>query len=90
MEPKKNPISWLKAMCQDDAPNVADELSDEVLAEIGFDPLRHLKKDASGLWQLHDDGSESFVQLRDKMRMIARDRNEDSTDTDTRPAAQGH
>lgn len=61
-----------------------------LLAEIGFDPLRHLKKDASGLWQLHDDGSESFVQLRDKMRMIARDRNEDSTDTDTRPAAQGH
>ncbi len=61
-----------------------------LLAQIGFDPLRHLKRDSQGLWSLHDDGSTSYVKLRDTMRSIARDRNEDSTDTDLRPTAQGH
>lgn len=46
----------------------------------GFDPLRHLKRDSQGLWQLHDDGSESFIQFRDVMRQIAKLRNEDSID----------
>src|SRR5208282_5482123 len=49
-----------------------------LLAQIGFDPLRHLKRDSQGLWQLHDDGSESYVKLRDTMRSIAKERNEDS------------
>ncbi len=51
-----------------------------LLAEIQFDPTAHLKRDSSGLWQLHDDGSESFTKLRDGMRSIAADRNEDSID----------
>jgi hypothetical protein len=53
----------------------------EILAKFGFDPLRHLKRDSQGLWQLHDDRSTSFVQIRDMMRRVARERNEDSIDT---------
>ena len=41
-----------------------------LLAKIGFDPLRHLKKDFQGLYQLHDDPNYGFVQLRDMMRKI--------------------
>lgn len=49
-----------------------------LLASIGFDPARHLKRDSQGLWQLHDDRSDAFVSLRDMMRRIAHERNEDS------------
>jgi hypothetical protein len=52
-----------------------------LLAKVGFDPLRHLKRDSQGLWQLHDDRSAAFPQLRDLLRSIAHDRNEDSIDT---------
>lgn len=52
-----------------------------LLAKFGFDPLRHLKRDFHGLWQLHDDRSTAFVQIRDMMRRIAMERNEDSIDT---------
>jgi hypothetical protein len=51
-----------------------------ILARYGFDPLRHLKKDAHGLYQLHDDRSTAFVQIRDAMRRVAVERNEDSID----------
>jgi len=51
-----------------------------ILARIGFDPLRHLKRDFQGIWELHDDGTEAFPKLRDFMRRIARERNEDSID----------
>lgn len=51
-----------------------------ILAQFGFDPLRHLKRDASGLWQLHDDRSTAFVKIRDMMRVVAAERNEDSID----------
>lgn len=51
-----------------------------LLSRFGFDPLRHLKRDYQGLWQLHDDRSTAYVQLRDMMRRIAADRNEDSID----------
>jgi hypothetical protein len=51
-----------------------------LLAKFGFDPQRHLKRDASGLYQLHDDRSTAYVQLRDMMRRVAKDRNEDSID----------
>lgn len=51
-----------------------------LLAEIGFDPSKHLKRDFQGLWQLNDDGTEAFIRLRDAMRVIARERNEDSID----------
>lgn len=61
-----------------------------LLAKFGFDPLRHLKKDGYGLWQLHDDRSTSFVQIRDAMRRIAAERNEDSNDTRLDLQSQGH
>lgn len=51
-----------------------------MLSEFGFDPLRHLKRDTHGLWQLHDDRSTTFVKLRDMMRRVAKERNEDSID----------
>lgn len=53
-----------------------------LLAKIGFDPLRHLKRDYQGLYQLHDDRSTAYVQLRDVLRRIAKERNEDSIDVD--------
>lgn len=52
-----------------------------LLAQFGFDPLRHLKRDSQGLYQLHDDRSTAYVQIRDLMRKIALERNEDSIDT---------
>lgn len=61
-----------------------------LLARIGFDPLRHLKRDSQGLWQLHDDRSTAFVQLRDSMRKIAKERDEDSNDTRLDLWEQGH
>jgi len=61
-----------------------------LLAQIGFDPLRHLKRDYQNLWQLHDDRSTAFVQLRDMMRKIAGERNEDSDDTRLDLWSQGH
>jgi hypothetical protein len=51
-----------------------------LLAKFGFDPPRHLKRDAAGLWQLHDDRSTAYVQMRDMLRVIAKERNEDSID----------
>ncbi len=51
-----------------------------LLAKLGFDPPRHLKRDSQGIWQLHDDRSEAFVKIRDTMRRIAHERNEDSID----------
>lgn len=51
-----------------------------LLAQFGFDPLRHLKRDYQNLYQLHDDRSTAYVQMRDMMRRVAKDRNEDSID----------
>jgi hypothetical protein len=48
-----------------------------LLAQIGFDPTRHLKRDAAGLWQLNDLGEDSYIKLRDTMRAVAKERNED-------------
>ncbi len=48
-----------------------------LLAQCGFDPTRHLKRDWQGLYQLNDDGSDDFVNLRDGFRRIALERNED-------------
>ena len=50
-----------------------------ILARLQFDPLRHLKRDSQGLWQLHDDGSDQYIGLRDSFRKIAVERDEDST-----------
>lgn len=49
-----------------------------LLAQFGFDPPRHLKRDWQGLYQLNDDRSTAYVQIRDMMRAIAKERNEDS------------
>ena len=51
-----------------------------LLAKVGFDPLRHLKRDMQNIFQLHDDRSTAFVKLRDILRKIAKERNEDSID----------
>lgn len=51
-----------------------------LLAKFGFDPLRHLKKDYQGVYSLHDDRSTSYVKIRDLMRVVAKERNEDSID----------
>lgn len=61
-----------------------------LLAKFGFDPERHLKRDWQGLYQLHDDRSDAFVQLRDMMRRIAFDRNEDSIDVYIPKGADRH
>lgn len=51
-----------------------------LLAQIGFDPTRHLKRDSQGLWCLNDLGEDSYIKLRDTMRAISKSRNEDSTE----------
>lgn len=61
-----------------------------LLAQIGFDPLHHLKRDAAGIFQLHDDGSDAYVKLRDTLRTIAVERDEDSNDTRLDLWDQGH
>jgi hypothetical protein len=48
------------------------------LAKTRFDPVHHLKRDWQGLYQLHDDGSRNFIQIRDGLRYYARLRDEDS------------
>lgn len=55
-------------------------LKHRLMAKWGYDPLRHIKRDASGLPQLHDDGSEMYIQLRDQLRAAARSRNEDGNE----------
>jgi hypothetical protein len=45
-----------------------------------FDPLRHIKRDSQGLYQLADDGSENFIKFRDGVRQLAALRREDSID----------
>lgn len=61
-----------------------------LLAKIGFDPPRHLKRDFQGIYQLNDDRSTAYVQLRDLMRRIAMERDEDSNDTRLDLYDQGH
>jgi hypothetical protein len=61
-----------------------------LLAKYGFDPLRHLKRDSQGLYALHDDRSTAYVEIRDAMRRIAKERDEDSSDTRLDLESQGH
>jgi hypothetical protein len=60
-----------------------------ILARVGFDPLTHLKRDHQGLFQLHDDGSDSF-ELRDEMRRIAMERSEDGLETGLEQSSNKH
>jgi hypothetical protein len=48
-----------------------------LLVETKFDPITDLKRDVSGLYQLHDDGTDRFIALRDGLRKYARLRQED-------------
>jgi hypothetical protein len=48
----------------------------KTLANLQFDPLRDLKKDWEGLWQLEDIN----IKLRDEIRYYFRSRHEDSKD----------
>jgi hypothetical protein len=50
----------------------------KLLVDTKFDPITDLKRDVSGLYQLHDDGSDRFIALRDGLRKYARLRNEDN------------
>lgn len=50
----------------------------KLLVKTSFDPMTDLKKDTQGLWQLQDDGTERFIELRDGLRKYARLRSEDS------------
>lgn len=65
-------------------------LKSSLLASVQYDPLRHVKRDSQGLWQLHDDGSETFIQLRDGFREISQGRHEDDSDTRLDLWSQGH
>lgn len=47
-----------------------------VLAKLQYDPLRDLKRDCNGIWQLEDLN----IKLRDEIRYYFRSRHEDSID----------
>lgn len=49
-----------------------------LLVDTKYNPLTDLKRDTNGLWQLQDDGTDRFIQLRDGLRRYARFRNEDT------------
>jgi hypothetical protein len=55
---------------------------ENILIDNRFDPGRDLRRDWQGLWQLHDDGSERSVRLRDQIRAYFQARDEDSTEYD--------
>ena len=50
----------------------------KLLVNTKYNPLTDLKKDVSGVYQLQDDGTDRFIELRDGLRRYARLRNEDS------------
>jgi hypothetical protein len=50
----------------------------KMLQTLRFNPAHHLKRDSQGLYQLHDDGSTNFIQIRDGLRHLSRLRDEDS------------
>jgi hypothetical protein len=51
---------------------------ESILINNQYNPLRDVKRDIQGLWQLEDDGSERFINLRDDIRSYFRVRNEDA------------
>lgn len=57
---------------------------ENVLIDNRFNPATDLRRDWQGLWQLHDDGSERFVRMRDQFRAYFRSRDEDSTEHEQR------
>ena len=55
----------------------------QILVKHNFDPVKDLKKDAQGLWQLVDHGDLRSIAMRDDIRNYFRGRNEDSIDVPT-------
>lgn len=51
-----------------------------ILKDAQFNPYTDLKRNSQGIWELHDDGSDRFITLRDGLRSYFRSRNEDSVD----------
>lgn len=49
----------------------------KILVDHRFDPERDLKRNAQGVWQLHDDGTARHRHLRDGIRNYLAQRNED-------------
>lgn len=54
----------------------------KIIVDNQFDPIKDLKKDWQGIWQLVDDGSPRSLALRNDVRGYFRSRNEDSIDLD--------
>lgn len=52
----------------------------KILRDLQYDPVADLKRDAQGLYQLVDDGSERSIELRDRIRAYFSARNEDGVD----------
>jgi hypothetical protein len=52
----------------------------QILLKNQFNPVTDIKRNAHGLWQLHDDGSPRYISLRNDLRDYFRARNEDSID----------
>lgn len=52
----------------------------KILRDTQFDPHTDLKRDWQGVYDLVDNGSRKFIQLRDALRGYFRQRNEDSID----------
>lgn len=50
----------------------------KLLVQTKYNPLTDIKRDTQGLYQLQDDGTDRFVELRDGLRRYARLRSEDS------------
>jgi len=54
----------------------------KILEQNNFDPIRDLKRDSKGLYQLVDHDDERSVRLRDQIRAYFRQRSEDSDQLD--------
>jgi hypothetical protein len=61
-----------------------------LLEKYQFDPLRHIKRDSQGIQDMHDDGTEQVVQMREAFRRIAKERNEDANETGLERYSIGH
>jgi hypothetical protein len=52
----------------------------KILVDNKYNPRNDIKRDWQGLYQLVDDGTPRFIELRDNIRSYFRARNEDSID----------
>jgi hypothetical protein len=53
---------------------------ENILIDNQFNPRTDLRRDWQGLWQLHDDGTDRSVRLRDQIRAYFQARDEDSSE----------